>query len=56
MRRNFIVLGLILALLRLPAAAMAAPRTAPDGSLVLEGSDSRQAKSADTLQDRKSVV
>jgi hypothetical protein len=51
MRRNFIVLGLILALLRLPAAAMAAPRTAPDGSLVLEGSDSRQAKSADTLHD-----
>jgi len=51
MRRSIVSLGLMLALLQSPAAVQASPRTAPDGSLVLEGSDSRKAKSADTLHD-----
>lgn len=51
MRRNIGSLGLILALLIFPAKVQASPRTAPDGTLVLEGSDPSKVKSSDTLHD-----
>jgi hypothetical protein len=51
MRRKIVSIGLFVALLISPAMVQAAPRTAPDGSLVLEGGGSPKAKSADTLHD-----
>ncbi|MBM4274686.1 MAG: lytic transglycosylase domain-containing protein [Deltaproteobacteria bacterium] len=41
----------MLSLLLLPAAVQASPRTASDGTLVLEGGSSSKAKSSDTLHD-----
>jgi hypothetical protein len=51
MRGNFVYTWFVLSLLLWPGMLQAAPRTAPDGTLVLEGSDTSKVKSGDTLHD-----